>query len=96
MAQGNIVKVKDLVQKMVEKFNMTKKEANEVFTWLTQEINDNLKKGAQVKIVGLGTFKVRERKARTAINPKTGEKIELPAKRVPRFTPAKDLKEAVK
>jgi len=96
MVKGNIVKVKDLVEKMVEKFNMTKKEATEVLTWLSQEITNNLRHGAQVKIVGLGAFKVRERKARTAINPKTGEKIELPAKRVPRFTPAKDLKEAVK
>jgi DNA-binding protein HU-beta len=96
MAKGNIIKVRDLAQKMVEKFNMTKKEATEVLTWLAQEITNNLKQGAQVKIVGLGTFKVRERKARTAINPKTGEKIELPAKRVPRFTPAKDLKEAIK
>jgi len=95
MSKGNIVKVKDLAQKMVEKFNMTKKEATEVLNWLTQEITHNLRQGAQVKIAGLGTFKVRERKARTAINPKTGERIELPAKRVPRFTPAKDLKEAV-
>jgi DNA-binding protein HU-beta len=95
MDKGNIVKVKDLAQKMVEKFNMTKKEAVEVLNWLAQEITQNLKQGAQVKIVGLGTFKVRERKARTAINPKTGERIELPAKKVPRFTPTKDLKEAV-
>jgi nucleoid DNA-binding protein len=95
MTKGNIVKVKDLAQKMVEKFNMTKKEAVEVLDWLTQEITQNLKQGVQVKIVGLGTFKVKERKARTAINPKTGERIELPAKRVPRFTPAKDLKSAV-
>jgi DNA-binding protein HU-beta len=96
MVKANIVKAKDLAQKMVEKFDMTKKEAAEVLNWLTQEITQNLQRGAQVKIAGLGTFKVRERKARTAINPKTGEKIELPAKKVPRFTPAKDLKEAVK
>jgi nucleoid DNA-binding protein len=95
MTKGNIIKVKDLAQKMVEKFNMTKKESIEVLNWLAQEITHNLKQGAQVKIIGLGTFKVKERKARTAINPKTGERIELPAKRVPRFTPAKDLKEAV-
>lgn len=96
MAKGNIVKVKDLVQKMVDKFDMTKKEAVEILNWLVQEITHNLRQGYQVKITGLGTFKVRERKARTALNPKTGEKVEIPAKRVPRFTPAKDLKEAVK
>jgi DNA-binding protein HU-beta len=96
MAKSNIVKGKDLVQKMVDKFGMTKKEATEMLSWLTEEIVHDLKNGFQVKIAGLGTFKVRERKARVALNPKTGEKINLPAKRVPRFTPAKDLKEAVK
>jgi len=96
MSKSNIVKVKDLVQRMVDKFGMTKKESSEVLTWLTEEIVHNLKNGFQVKIAGLGTFKVRERKARVALNPKTGEKINLPSKRVPRFTPSKDLKEAVK
>lgn len=96
MAKGNIVKTKDLAQKMVEKFDLTKKEALEILDWLAREVTSNLKSGYQVKIAGLGTFKVRERKARTALNPKTGEKIQLPSKRVPRFTPAKDLKEAVK
>lgn len=96
MVKSNIVRNRDLAQKMVDKFNLTKKEALEVLNWLAGEITSSLVSGHQVKIANLGTFKVRERKARTAINPKTGEKIELPAKRVPRFTPAKDLKEAVK
>ncbi len=96
MAKGNIVKAKDLAQKMVEKFNLTKKEAVEILNFLTEEITRNLKSGTQVKIAGLGTFKIRERKERMAINPKTGEKVHVPATRVPRFTPAKDLKEAVK
>ncbi len=96
MAKGNIVKREQLAQKMVEKFNMTKKEALEVLNFLVEEITNYLKNGAQVKIAGLGTFKVRERKARIALNPKTGERVEVPATKVPRFTPAKDLKEAVK
>ncbi len=96
MAKGNIVKREHLAQKMVEKFNLTKKEALDIINFLTEEITNSLKNGLQVKIAGLGTFKVRERKARTAINPKTGEKVQVPATRVPRFTPAKDLKEAVK
>ncbi|MFN3898728.1 MAG: HU family DNA-binding protein, partial [Acinetobacter junii] len=64
--------------------------------FLTEEITRSLKSGYKVKIAGLGTFKVRERKERMAINPKTGEKVHVPATKVPRFTPAKDLKEAVK
>lgn len=96
MAKSNVVKIKDLAQKMVEKFDLTKKEALDILNWLVEETTNNLKAGYQVKIAGLGTFKVKEKKARTAINPKTGEKIEVPAKRVPKFTPARDLKEAVK
>lgn len=96
MANSNVIKVKDLAQKMVDKFNLTKKEAVEILNWLSQEISSDLKSGYQVKITGLGTFKVRERKARTALNPRTGEKVQVPATRVPKFTPAKDLKELVK
>ncbi|MCS7201065.1 MAG: HU family DNA-binding protein [Patescibacteria group bacterium] len=96
MAKGNIIRREHLAQKMVDKFNMTKKDALEVLNWLTEEITHSLKSGYQVKLVGLGTFKVRERKARMALNPKTGERISVPATRVPRFTPAKDLKEAVR
>jgi DNA-binding protein HU-beta len=96
MAKANIVKREHLAQKMVEKFNLTKRDSLEILNWLTEEITKNLQNGYQVKLVGLGTFKVRERKARTALNPKTGERINVPATRVPRFTPAKDLKEAVK
>jgi len=96
MAKSNVIKSKDLSNKMVEKFNLTKKEANDILNFLTEEIINNLKTGNQVKITGLGTFKVKEKKARVAINPKTGEKIQVPAKKVPRFTPSKDLKTAIK
>lgn len=96
MAKTTTVKINDLAKKMVEKFNLTKKDAVEILNFLVGEITTSLKNGYQVKIAGLGTFKVRERKARTAINPKTGEKVQVPATRVPRFTPSRDLKEAVK
>lgn len=96
MAKGNIVKAKDLAQKLVDKFNTTKKEAVEIIEFLKTEIVNNLKSGYQVKIAGLGTFKIRQRKERMALNPKTGEKVLVPATKVPKFTPAKDLKEAVK
>jgi len=93
---SNIVKLNDLAKKMAEKFNLTKKDATDILGFLVSQITDALKSGQQVKLAGLGTFKVRERKARVAINPKTGEKVNVPATRVPKITPAKDLKEAVK
>ncbi|MER3570232.1 MAG: DNA-binding protein [Patescibacteria group bacterium] len=96
MSRENVVKREDLAQKMVAKFNMTKKEALEVLNFLVDEITTALKEGKQVKLVGLGTFKVRMRKEREVVNQKTGERMKVPAMRVPKFTAAKTLKEAVR
>ncbi|MEM5875663.1 MAG: HU family DNA-binding protein [Candidatus Aenigmatarchaeota archaeon] len=95
MAQQTI-KRDQIAQKIAEKFDIPKKTVVEMLNYFTELIGQYIKQGNKVKIPGLGTFKVRERKARSAINPKTGEKITVPAKRVPRFTPAKELKELVK
>jgi DNA-binding protein HU-beta len=54
-----------------------------------------LKKGHSVVLTGFGSFVVVQRKARVGINPATGKKMNIPAKKVPRFKPGKDLKEAV-
>jgi len=54
-----------------------------------------LKKGEEVSVAGFGIFAVKDRAARVARNPKTGEPVNVPAKRVPKFKPAKALKEAV-
>ncbi len=91
------VRREQLAQALAEKFsNLSKKEAVEIINYLVELIRNSLQSGKQVKLPGLGTFRVRERKAREAINPKTGEKITVPAKRVPRFYASKDLKELVK
>jgi DNA-binding protein HU-beta len=90
------VKREALAQKISEKFDLPKKTAVEILNYFTELVAQNLKQGNKVKLPGLGTFRVRERKARTAINPKTGEKISVPATKVPKFTPAKELKELIK
>ena len=90
------VKREALAQKISEKFDLPKKTAVEILNYFTELVTQNLKQGNKVKLPGLGTFRVRERKARTAINPKTGEKITVPATKVPKFTPAKELKELIK
>ncbi|GIW66310.1 MAG: transcriptional regulator [Candidatus Parcubacteria bacterium] len=92
MATQNTVKREALAQKIADKFDLPKKTAVEILNYFVELVSSNLKGGNKVKLPGLGTFKVRERKARTAINPKTGEKITVPASRVPKFTPAKELK----
>lgn len=60
------------------------------------EITNFLRQGEKINITGFGIFKVADRKAREGINPKTGERIHIPASKKPRFTPGKVLKEAVK
>ena len=74
----------------------TKVQAEQAVDTLISSIVDSLKKGEEVSIAGLGIFSVKMRAARQARNPRTGETIEVPAMRVPKFRAAKALKDAVK
>ena len=74
----------------------TKKEAQEAVDCVLSSITSAMKTGDTVTLVGFGTFKVVERKARKGRNPQTGEKIDIKASKAPKFTPGKALKEAVK
>ena len=62
---------------------------------LLETVTETLAQGDSVQLVGFGTFKTSERKARSGRNPRTGEAVEIPAKRVPSFTAGNTLKEAV-
>jgi len=84
----------DLVNE-VAKVVSTKKEAQAAVDCVLSSITKALKKKQKVTLIGFGTFKVDKRKARKGINPQTGEKIKIKAKRVPKFVPGKALKEAV-
>lgn len=90
------VSKKDLAELLVSKYGYTKKEANEVVTTLLDEVTKNLKKGNEVDLSGFGKFVVKTRKARTGVNPATGEKIKIKATKVPAFKPAKALKDLFK
>jgi len=85
----------DLIE-AVAKAVCTKKEAAAAVDAMIEAIKDALKKGEAVTLVGFGTFKVVERKARTGRNPRTGEAIKIPKKKVPVFRPGSELKKAVK
>lgn len=87
---------KALVELVAEKEGLTKKAATEIFDFVVEQITECLKEGGKVDITGLGKFVVKERKARTGINPTTKESIKIPASRVPKFNAAKALKDAVK
>lgn len=86
----------DLVEVVNGKLGTTKAQAEVVVESIIDAIVTSLKKGDEVSIAGLGIFSAKERKARTARNPRTGETIEVPAMRVPKFRAAKALKDAVK
>ena len=73
----------------------TKKEVREAVEYVFASITRALKKGDTVNLVGFGSFKVVERKARKGRNPQTGEEIDIKASKAPKFTPGKSLKEAV-
>jgi len=85
----------DLVAKVASKANMTKKDVEKVINTLFATIEEALKDGSKVQLVGFGTFEVRERQARKGRNPQTGEEIEIPAARIPAFKAGKALKDAV-
>ena len=85
----------DLINE-VAKVVSTKKEAQEAVDCVLSSITKSLKKGDTVTLIGFGTFKVTQRKARKGRNPQTGEEIDIKASKAPKFTPGKALKEAVK
>jgi len=88
---------KEKLAEEVQKISgLSKKDAKKVVDGIFEAIANALAKGEEVAIAGFGTFRVVKRAAREARNPKTGEKIQVPAKVVPKFRPAKALKEAVK
>ncbi len=85
----------DLINKVAEATN-TKKDAEAAVTCVLAAITDALKQGDAVTLVGFGTFKVAERKARKGRNPRTGKEIEIKGKKVPKFHAGKALRDALK
>ncbi|AOY80429.1 MULTISPECIES: HU family DNA-binding protein [Moorena] len=85
----------ELVDKVAEKATVTKKQADAVLTATIETIMEAVSEGDKVTLVGFGSFESRERKAREGRNPKTGEKMEIPATKVPAFSAGKVFKERV-
>jgi len=86
----------DLIGVVHEKLGGTKVAAEEAVNALFEALVGSLKRGEEVSIAGLGIFSVKDRAARTARNPRTGEMVQVPAMRIPKFRAAKALKEAVR
>ncbi len=85
----------ELVAAVAEKAGIAKKDADKALAAFVETVQDELKKGEKVTLVGFGTFEVRERAARTGINPKTKEKIDIAASKAPAFKAGKAFKDAL-
>lgn len=92
----------ELVKKMQEKLNtsianiaFSQKDAETILDSVGAVVTDALIKGEEVKLPSIGTFSVVDKKARSARNPRTGEVVSVPAKKVPRFSASKTLKKAI-
>ena len=86
----------DLIDAIHSVIGGTKTSAEQAMEKVIDSIIGSLKKGEDVSISGLGIFIVKQRAARQARNPRTGALVNVPAMKVPKFKPAKALKEAVK
>jgi DNA-binding protein HU-beta len=86
----------DIIAKVHEVLGTSKADAERAVECVIDNVTSTLKKGDEVSIAGLGIFSAKMRPARTGRNPRTGESINVPAMRVPKFRAAKALKDAVK
>ncbi len=86
----------ELINAVAAKAEISKKDAEKAIAAVFGSIEDALKAGDKVQLIGFGTFEVKERAARTGHNPKTGEAIEIAAAKIPSFKAGAALKTAVK
>ncbi len=86
----------ELVEEVSGEVGLSKRWTQKVIDAIVGTIGDTLAAGEKTTLIGFGTFRVIQRKARTGRNPQTGETIQIPAKKVPKFVPGKTLKEKVK
>ncbi len=85
----------DLVSTVADSAGMSKADAAKAVDGVFDAISGALSGGGEVRVVGFGTFSVANRKATTGRNPRTGEAIQIPASKQPKFKAGKGLKEAV-
>ena len=85
----------ELVDSIASKANITKKDADAALKGFMESVQEELKKGGKVQLVGFGTFEVAERAAREGKNPQTGAKIKIKASKAPKFKAGKAFKDAL-
>jgi len=85
----------DLIEEVLRITELPRKESETIVETIFDSIIESLQKGQKIEIRGFGSFRTRDRRGRIGRNPKTGAKVEVPAKRIPFFKPSKELKDFV-
>ncbi len=85
----------ELIDEVSRVSNLTKKHAEVIVNTVFDSIIASLKEGNKIELRGFGSFRLRERGSRMGRNPKTGEKVQVPSKRIPYFKPGKELKDLI-
>jgi integration host factor subunit beta len=85
----------DLVEKVTAAGELTRRDGEVIVETIFEAVIGALKSGDKIEIRGFGSFRTRQRNSRIGRNPKTGERVDVPAKKVPYFKPSKELRDLV-
>ena len=94
MNTGSMTKA-ELVEEVSRVSDLTKKDSELIVETVFQSIVDALHRGEKIELRGFGSFQLRQREPRKGRNPKTGDRVDVPPKRVPYFKPGKELKDLI-
>jgi len=90
-----IMRKAEIVAEIAKKTGVSKAQAEKGLNAFIEVVTEALAKGDKISLIGFGTFEVRNRAARTGVNPQTKEKMTIAARKIPAFKPGKALKDAV-
>lgn len=85
----------ELVEEVARVSDLTKKHSEVIVDTVFQSIIDAMHKDEKIELRGFGSFRIRRRRSRQGRNPKTGARVDVPAKKIPYFKPGKELKELI-
>src|ERR1700704_4702028 len=94
-SKAGVMTKAELVDEVARVVQLTKKQAETIVNIVFDSIVESLRSGQKIELRGFGSFRLRSRKSRTGRNPKTGERVEVPSKKIPYFKPGKELKELI-
>ena len=85
----------DLVEEVIRVAVLSKKDAESIVNTVFGQIMEALKSDDKIELRGFGSFRVRRRRSRLGRNPKTGDRVDVPSKRIPYFKPGKELRDLI-